>query len=132
MAVVNRCAIGLSPKPPLLEWAKELCTDEQMASAAEESSLYLIPTYDSDEEAMRLLEDGYETVFEAELELWCSDEDAWPSPLTFELFQEWFEIRFYPLVQDLCAEDLEVMEIDEEFVEEVRAVLQRNPERGSA
>jgi hypothetical protein len=36
------------------------------------------------------------------------------------------------VIQDLCAVDLEVMEIDEEFVEEVRAVLQRNPERGSA
>ncbi|MEB3321423.1 MAG: hypothetical protein VKI81_01210 [Synechococcaceae cyanobacterium] len=128
MAVVNRCAIGLHARPPLLEWARALCTQEQMATAAQECSIYLIPTYGSDEEAMRLLEDSYETIFEAELKLFCRDEDAWPSPLTLALFQEWFEIRFYPLVQDLCAEKLELMDIDEEFVEEVRAVLQQNPE----
>jgi hypothetical protein len=124
MAVVNRCAIGVGPRPPLLEWARKHCSEEQMASVGEEHGLYLIPTYDTPEEGMALLAEGYEAIVEAELELWCRDRGAWPSSFTFALFQEWFEIRFYPLIQDLCGEELEVLGIEEEFVEEVRVVLQ--------
>lgn len=83
---VYRCAIGLTPRPALLDRGRELR---------------------------------------------CSDEDAWPTPLSFELFEEWFEIHFSPLVQDLCGAELEVLEVDEEFVEQVPAVLQQRPDLGA-
>jgi hypothetical protein len=123
---VNRCAISVGAREPLLEWARQHCTAEQIAAVAEEVTLYLIPTYDTDEEAMELLQEGYAGIFEAELEFWCSDEATWPQERTLEQLLDWFEIRFFPLIVDLCSDDLESGQVDEEFVEEVRVVLQQD------
>ena len=64
-------------------------------------------------------------IYEAELEFWCNDEATRPQERTLEQFLDWFEIRFFPLIVDLCSDDLESGQVDEEFVEEVRVVLQQ-------
>ncbi len=123
MAVVNRCAIGVAAKPPLLAWARQVCGEATMEMVADEHSLYLLPAYESEEEGMELLEQGYEAIFTTELDLWCREEALWPAPRSFAMFREWFEIRFYPLILDLCAEELGHEEVDEAFLEEVRRAL---------
>ncbi len=42
--------------------------------------------------------------------------DALAQPRTLALFEEWFELRFYPLIEDLVEEPLERDEADEEFL----------------
>ncbi len=49
-AVVNRCAVGIYPSLKLLDWARGLGIDVDVA-AASEPCLYLIPDYDTQEEA---------------------------------------------------------------------------------
>jgi hypothetical protein len=127
MAVVNRCAIGVGPRDPLIEWSRQVSRHKPMEWGADDQSLYLIPTYETDEEALDLLKEGFEAIFAAELDSWCRDQSTWPSPRTFELFLEWFEIRFYPLVEDLCEEELERDEVDEDFIEQVRSALEDLP-----
>ena len=66
--------------------------------------LYLIPDYDTQEEAEGILEEVYEAIFEAELDYWNRDTGTWPAERTYAVFRKWFEVRFYPLIQDLVGE----------------------------
>jgi hypothetical protein len=105
MAVVNRCAVGVYPSQKLLDWAQGLDLDID-AAGAREPCLYLIPDYDTEEEAEDILEEVYGVIFEAELDFWHSDSGAWPAERTYLVFRKWFEVRFYPLIQDLVGEEL--------------------------
>jgi hypothetical protein len=111
MAVVNRCAVGIYPSQKLLDWARALDMD---VAGASEPCLYLIPDYDTQEEAEAMLQEVYEAIFEAELDYWYRDTAAWPAERTYEVFRKWFEVRFYPLIQDLVGEELTATELDEE------------------
>ncbi|MCP9818390.1 hypothetical protein KBZ18_02645 [Synechococcus sp. Cruz-9H2] len=123
MTVVNRCAVGIYPSEKLLEWAQALDLDVE-AAGAREPCLYLIPDYDTDEEAEEILEEVYEDIFEAELDFWHRDSGAWPAERTYSVFRKWFEVRFYPLIQDLVGEELTATEVDEEFIGELRTALE--------
>jgi hypothetical protein len=115
MAVLNRCAIAVAPKSPMREWSRPFWTRQDMETVADEHSLYLIPTYDDDASAMALLGSLYERIFVAELDLWCGDRDLWPSPRSFDLFLQWFSLRFFPLVDDLGSERLATYAVGDRF-----------------
>jgi hypothetical protein len=104
MAVINRSAVAIAPRPPLIEWSRRISSDPDLAWGEEDHSLYLLPPYEDDQQAMRVLETAYAEIFEAELRSWCTDESLWPGPRSFTLFQEWFSIRFYDLIEDLSPE----------------------------
>jgi hypothetical protein len=78
MGVVNRCAVGIYPSQQLLEWARGLDLDVD-AAGAREPCLYLIPDYETEEEAEAILEEVYEAIFEAELDFWHRDTGTWPA-----------------------------------------------------
>lgn len=40
------------------------------------------------------------------------------------MFRKWFEVRFYPLIQDLVGEELTATELDEEFIGELHTALE--------
>ncbi|MCP9801870.1 hypothetical protein [Synechococcus sp. RedBA-s] len=40
------------------------------------------------------------------------------------MFRKWFEVCFYPLIQDLVGEELSAIELDEEFIGELRIALE--------
>jgi len=119
MAVVNRCAVGISPAQPLLDWARSLDLDIE-AQGDREPCLYLIPDFETEAEA----EEIYEAIFETELDFWNRDTGTWPAERTYPVFRKWFEVRFYPLIQDLVGEELTATEVDEEFIGELRTALE--------
>jgi hypothetical protein len=69
------------------------------------------------------LQAGWAPIFEAELELWCRDRQLWPSPRSYAMFLEWFELRFFPLVEDLGGEPLRSFELEDGFEASVRDAL---------
>lgn len=123
MAVLNRCAIAVAPKPPMREWTRPFWTREDMESLGEEESLYLIPTYDDEAGALALLEEHHGAIFAAELELWCLDPDRWPAPRDYPLFLAWFSLRFFPLIVDLGVEPLATYAVDTRFSDDLRQAL---------
>ena len=127
MTAINRCAVGIGPRQPLIDWIRQVSGDRDVRWGANEDGLYLLPEYEDDSEAKVVLEDNYERIFKAELQSWCRDPALWPSPRTFALFQEWFEIRFYDLVDDLSRKELKYHEVDQAFEEQVRQTLQDSP-----
>jgi hypothetical protein len=123
MAVVNRCAISVAPRRPMLDWSRPFWTREDMEGLGDEQSLYLLPTWDDEGELQRRLAERWPAIFEAELDLWCRDRQLWPHPRDFALFQEWFELRFFPLVEDLGGEPLRNFELEEAFEATLRESL---------
>ena len=89
MAVVNRCAVGIYPSEKLLAWARQHDLDVD-AAGAREPCLYLIPDYETEEEAEEILKEVYEAIFEAELDYWHRDTGTWPAERTYPMFRKWF------------------------------------------
>lgn len=125
--IVNRCVITVEPRQPFIDWAKQLQPDQPLPPGALEPGLYLLPAYDSREEAIELLQQGYEEIFCSELETWSTDPATWPSPRSLALFQEWFAFRFYDLVSDQGKEPLAHAEIDESSLDDLRDALRFSP-----
>ncbi|MCP9901839.1 hypothetical protein KBZ12_15245 [Cyanobium sp. Cruz CV13-4-11] len=128
MKIVNRCAVSVEPRQPFIDWAKQVEPDQALPLGAFEPGLYLLPEYETREEAIGLLEQGYEEIFCAELEAWSTDPATWPCPRTLALFQEWFAFRFFDLVGDQGQEPLAHYEVDESFLEDLRSVINDSSE----
>jgi hypothetical protein len=123
MAVLNRCAIAVAPRQPMVEWSRPFRTRDDMEGPGEDHSLYLIPTYDNDGQAQDRLLDTYGQIFAAELDLWCRDRSRWPQPRSLELFEAWFSVRFYALVEDLGDEPLHAYSIEEDLQDALRKAM---------
>ena len=46
---------------------------------------------------------------------WCRDASLWPDPRPYTLFREWFDVRFYDLVEDLGDTELTLDEEEDHF-----------------
>ena len=73
-----------------------------------EQTAYLIPEFENDDGAQRVLKDVFAEVFERELFGWHTDETAWPKNRNLALFREWFDIEIHSVVEDLC--DFEIVD----------------------
>ena len=125
--IVNRCAITVEPRQPFIDWARQVQPDQALPPGAFEPGLYLLPRYETREKAIELLEQGYDEIFCSELETWSTDPEAWPSPRSLGLFQEWFAFRFFDLVGDQGQEPLAHYEVDESFLEDLRDAIKASP-----
>jgi hypothetical protein len=105
--MLNRGVLIVRPRQPYLDWAAQLDDSGLVPDPEDEQTVYLIPEFESDDEAREILEDVYDEVFERELEGWHTDESAWPQNRTFAMFKEWFDIEFHSVVEDLCAYEIE-------------------------
>jgi hypothetical protein len=104
--MLNRAVLIVRPKQPFLDWAAQLDDSGLVPEVEGEQTVYLIPAFEDNDEARRVLEDIYGEVFERELDGWHADESTWPSSRNFEMFQRWFKIELHSVVEDLCAFEL--------------------------
>ena len=100
--MLNRGALVVRPKQPYLDWAARLEDAGIVPDPNDEQTIYLIPSFDDDEEAWEILERVYPAIFESELHGWHTDEAGWPKGRDFAMFKAWFEIKVYSVVEDLC------------------------------
>lgn len=66
----------------------------------------------------------YEAICEAELDDWHRDTGTWPTERTDAVCRKWFDVRLYPLIQDLVGEELTATQVDEEFIVGLGAALE--------
>jgi len=100
--MLNRGALIVRPRKPYLDWAAGLDDSGMVPNPDDEQTVYLIPSYDSDDEALALLQTNFEAFFDAELFGWHTDESAWPKNRTFAMFKEWFKFELHSIVEDMC------------------------------
>lgn len=104
--MLNRGVVIVRPKQPYLDWAGGLDDSGVLPSVEDEQTVYLIPSFEDDEEAESILKEIYEEIFESELHGWHTDESAWPKKRTFAVFKQWFHIELHSVVDDLCAYEI--------------------------
>ena len=99
--MLNRGAVIVRPKQPYIKWATGLDDSGLIPDADGEKTVYLIPSFEDDDEAWEIVEEIYQEIFERELWSWHTDESAWPANRTFAMFKEWFDIELHSVVEDL-------------------------------
>ena len=110
--MLNRGVVIVRPKQPYLDWAAGLDDSGIVPDPSDEQTVYLIPSYEGDEAAWKILENVYPTIFENELYGWHTDEAAWPRGRDFAMFKDWFEVELHSIVEDLC--DFAIVDDDDE------------------
>ncbi|MBI4194560.1 MAG: VacJ [Betaproteobacteria bacterium] len=104
--MLNRGVLIVRPKQPYLDWVAGLDDSGLEPDVDGEKTIYLIPSFEDDDEAWEILEDFYAEVFERELLAWHTDEAAWPPNRTFAMFKEWFDIELHSVVEDLSSDEI--------------------------
>lgn len=114
MGVLNRSGVVITPRQPYLDWAKQDDTTGVAELVYEtlrrEPHVYLVPAYEDAESEDAVLEDYWPHLFEALLAGWLIDERQWPPHRTRMMFNEWFDVQLYPVVEDLHL-DRELIEL---------------------
>ena len=104
--MLNRGAVIVGPRQPYIDWALSLDDSGMAPDPDGEKTVYLIPIYDNDIEALEVLSQCYDFIFEEELGAWHTDEARWPRNRTFKMFREWFDYSFCAVINDMCDYEL--------------------------
>lgn len=103
LPTINRNVLVAEPTEVFLEWAKrnpdtdlELTMDELLA----DSTAYLIPEQEGN--AQSWLRRNFKTIFEIELDGWCTDPSRWPVDRSYKAFKKYFRVHFCSSVIDLA------------------------------
>ncbi len=110
METINRSALIVTPAKPFLDWLHRVDSTSAEVSLEDlrrEATIYLVPEYDSEEEARRFLENYCGEIFEEQLDGWFRVTSAWPVNRSFATFVRWFEYSFHSVIVDLCDGPLE-------------------------
>ena len=107
--IPNRSAFVLVPEEPMLEWVREANDEDMdMETLFGEAEVYLLPSFETDEEMDKVLNQFWPRLFEIELRAWNRDPKSWPSNRTLDMFHEWFKLSPFNGVHDLGTEPIEV------------------------
>jgi hypothetical protein len=107
MDVINRSAVMVMPAQPFLDWlhrADPTSAALSLDDLRREPTIYLLPEYDSEKEALGYLREYCSEIFEEQLDGWYRVPSGWPVDRTFDTFNRWFEFRFHSMLVDLCDE----------------------------
>jgi hypothetical protein len=99
---LNRSALLVTPRAPFLHWAERHGNGVPYPVGGERT-VYLLPSYDLQDEVEEIVDHYHDLIFETELEDWVRDESAWPSDRNYALFREWFDVEIHSVVLDLVA-----------------------------
>jgi hypothetical protein len=101
------------PAEPFLKWHRANSTSAELtlADLRRDPTIYMLPPYDTEEEALSHLEEVCGEIFEEQLDGWYRVPSSWPVNRDFDMFQRWFEYRFHSMLVDLCEDPLECDEL---------------------
>lgn len=92
------------PAQPFLDWLHRVdptSADLTLADLRREPTIYLLPEYDCEDEALDCLQEVVSEIFEEQLAGWYRVPSAWPRERDLRTFLRWFEYRRHSMVFDL-------------------------------
>lgn len=95
---INRYAVVIKPKQPLLDWINSM-DPEHKIKGIDEVNVYLVDDNITDLE--KWLKMKFDEFFLLELEDWCTDKKDWPQKRNYKMFKEWFQIDISTMIYDL-------------------------------
>jgi len=105
MHPINRSAIVVVPKQPVLDWLHSVdptSSDLTLDDLSDEPTIYLLPECEDEEGLRTCLEKVFAEIFEEEIDGWHRNRTVWPANRTFDTFCKWFDCVFHSMVVDLC------------------------------
>ena len=109
MHMVNRSALLVKPAQPFLDWLHRVdATSAQLTleDLAREPMIYLLPEWETEEEALEHLAAVSSEIFEEQLNGWYRVPSVWPDDRELNAFLRWFDCSFHSVVADLCKQRL--------------------------
>ena len=109
MDMVNRSAIIVRPAQPFLDWLHRVDpTSAQLTleDLRREPTIYLLPAWETEEEALEHLAEVSSEIFKEQLNGWYRVPSAWPEDRELNAFLRWFDCSFHSMVFDVCDERL--------------------------
>lgn len=98
--MVDRLAIIIKAKQPLLDWAAELFPNELIDISTTDPVVYLIEL-EEDIPSENYFKKHFDRYFQSELESWCADKKLWPQRRTHKMFHQWFDVQVSSMVYDM-------------------------------
>ena len=106
--IVHRSALIVGMKQPFIDWIRSLDPELPVETEGHDNkTVYLIPDFDDENEWREYLREHYEEIFEEELRTWSTDESELPQNMSWELFNEWFDIETQSMVLDMVDREIE-------------------------
>ena len=63
--------------------------------------MYLIPEFETNEEAWRWIEENAVEIFTHQVNEWYTDPQLWPARRDWKALKEWFELEYVEIAWDL-------------------------------
>jgi len=105
MKMLNRSAISVKLRQPFVDWINSVSDsgEEEVAldDVNQESTSYLIPELEEEEDLEKLIAERYLAILENELYSWEEDDSLWPDDMDRALFDEFIRIEPAFMVFDL-------------------------------
>jgi len=108
LPTINRNVLVAEPTEVFLEWARKYPDEDAGLTLKElvaDTTAYLIPEQEADAEAW--LRRNFRTIFDIELDGWCTDPARWPADRSFKAFKKYFRVHFCSSVIDLAKGGIE-------------------------
>jgi hypothetical protein len=109
MKTINRSALVVKPAQPFLDWLHRVdptSTDVTLDDLRLEPTIYLLPEWDTEDEALQLLAEVSNEIFEEQLNGWYRVPPVWPAARDLKTFLLWFDCSFHSMVVDVSDEHL--------------------------
>ena len=104
MFFVDRSAVVLKPTQVFLDWLNQTDSDLPdltLVQLRANCSVFLIPIFDTPEQAVAYFSEHYQQIFLSELASWVEDARLYPKNLNLETFWQFFELDVHDMVLDL-------------------------------
>lgn len=105
MKMLNRSAISVKLQQPFVDWINSISgSDEDEVSLEEvnqESTCYLIPELEEEDDLENLIAERYLDILENELFSWEEDDSLWPEDIDRALFDDFIRLEPAFMVFDL-------------------------------
>jgi hypothetical protein len=106
--MLNRCVVTISAREPFLRWFHSLSNTDTttLDEINAETTAYLLPDYEGEDERQLLIAQYYDMIFEDQLAGWWIEERDWPKKRDLAMFTRWFDVEFHSIAIDLVDEEL--------------------------
>lgn len=110
MESINRGVITVQAKQPFIDWinSTKVEGDSLIITMStvndEEPAVYLVPSWEDQDELNKILKKFKPMIFEAMLNDWYMDESAWPRDRSNKVFDQWFSLKCSSMVEDICSD----------------------------
>lgn len=108
---IDRDVLIVFYKQPFIDWVNYVYNDDKVECPElledDQGNIYLIPEFDTPDEAREYVKENFRDIFENELFGWCEDTEVWPKDLSWEFFERCFHYSWQSVAVDTIETDIQ-------------------------